>query len=298
MLNNAVYKSCLFLGAGNVEYRTNTTELDELGGLAKLMPITYISFMIASFSISGIPPFNGFVSKWMIYQGLVINIAESRGSIQSILSVFCLIAAMFGSALTLASFMKLLHAVFMGQRLDTAKSSQLKEVPRTMWWPCVILAAICVIFGIFAFILPLKYFIGPVIKEYLRLENYSLLGVWSPVPATLLMLLGLLAGFLIYKFGKFKLLLRRDSAFVGGEVQALQNENAVTGVDFYNSVQEIGVLRFFYKKAQDGVFDIYEQGKKVFMISRIFQLLHNGILPTYLVWVLLGAIGLFFALMR
>ena len=107
MLNNAVYKSCLFFTAGNVEYRAKTTELDELGGLSKLMPVTYIACLIASLSISGVPPFNGFVSKWMIYQGLI-----ETGKAGGHLWLVWLIAAMFGSALTLASFMKLLYAVF------------------------------------------------------------------------------------------------------------------------------------------------------------------------------------------
>jgi formate hydrogenlyase subunit 3/multisubunit Na+/H+ antiporter MnhD subunit len=71
MLNNVLYKSCLFLCAGAVEKQAGTTDLDRLGGLAKAMPITFISCLIAATAISGIPPMNGFTSKWMIYQGLV-----------------------------------------------------------------------------------------------------------------------------------------------------------------------------------------------------------------------------------
>ncbi|MBD3178102.1 MAG: hypothetical protein GF417_00075, partial [Candidatus Latescibacteria bacterium] len=71
MLNHAVYKSGLFLGAGSVEYRTGTAELDELGGLARLMPVTFITTIVTAMSISGVPPFNGFVSKWLVYQGML-----------------------------------------------------------------------------------------------------------------------------------------------------------------------------------------------------------------------------------
>ena len=71
MLNNAIYKYGLFLSAGAVEHRAKTTALDKLGGLARVMPITFVTCVIAALSISGIPPFNGFVSKWMVYQGVI-----------------------------------------------------------------------------------------------------------------------------------------------------------------------------------------------------------------------------------
>ena len=98
MLNNSLYKSCLFLTAGNVEYRTKTTELDDLGGLSRFMPLTYLTCLIASLSICGVPPFNGFVSKWMIYQGLVERM--SNGSGRGVTAI-CLVVALFGSGLTL-----------------------------------------------------------------------------------------------------------------------------------------------------------------------------------------------------
>ncbi|MCU0652462.1 MAG: NADH-quinone oxidoreductase subunit L, partial [Candidatus Omnitrophica bacterium] len=118
VINHAVYKSCLFFTSGNVQFRAKTTEFDKLGGLSRLMPLTYICSVIAGLSLSGIPPFNGFVSKWLIYQGLIFNISGAASRMQSIFSVFALIAAMFGSAMTLAAVMKLLHSVFLGARMN------------------------------------------------------------------------------------------------------------------------------------------------------------------------------------
>ncbi len=69
MLNNAVYKSCLFMTAGSVEQRTGTNDLHKLGGLFSLMPVTALCFLISAAAISGIAPFNGFFSKEMIYEG-------------------------------------------------------------------------------------------------------------------------------------------------------------------------------------------------------------------------------------
>lgn len=296
MLNNVVYKSCLFFTAGNVEYRAKTSELDNLGGLAKLMPLTYISCLIASLSIAGVPPLNGFVSKWMIYQGLLYRIKDGGSHIGLLFSVFCLMAAMFGSGLTLASFMKLIHAVFLGQRLNTSQDEKIKEVSWSMWVPCIALAFICVLFGVFAFAVPLKYFIFPAISAYRPMDASALPGNWSPKLATLLLLMALIIGFIVFKLSKLSF--RRDSAFAGGEISEIKKENMVTGTEFYNTVREIGFLKNIYKRAEGGFFDIYEQGKKIFSVSGIFQYLHNGVLPTYLIWILLGMMGLFFAFLR
>ncbi|MFH0790794.1 MAG: proton-conducting transporter membrane subunit, partial [Candidatus Omnitrophota bacterium] len=103
MVNNALYKSGLFLTAGAVEKQSGTTDLEELGGIASKMPVTFICFIITAVSISGVPPFNGFFSKELVYDG-----ALERGWIFYIIAVL-------GSFFTAASFLKLGHAVFLGK---------------------------------------------------------------------------------------------------------------------------------------------------------------------------------------
>jgi formate hydrogenlyase subunit 3/multisubunit Na+/H+ antiporter MnhD subunit len=285
MLNNSIYKQALFLVSGNVEQKTGTNDLDKLGGLSKVMPFTYISALIASLSISGVPPFNGFVSKWMVYQGLIQCLSANS---QKLIAILCLAAAMFGSGLTLASFMKLIHATFLGQATDQKKSRQIQEVSWTMWLPGIVLASICLIFGVFANQIPLKYFILPAVK------GVTFIGTWYAGLATLLIVIGLVLGLLIFALKGLRLSVRQDSTFVGGELLNLR-ENRVSGTEFYNTVKEFGILKAIYNKAEQGFFDIYEQGRKfIFSISGVFQYLHNGILPTYMVWFLLGMIGLFY----
>ncbi|HAZ10283.1 MAG TPA: hypothetical protein DCY56_04160 [Candidatus Omnitrophica bacterium] len=282
MLNHAIYKCCLFLSAGNVEYKTKTSELDNLGGLSKIMPITFFTTLVASCAISGVPPFNGFFSKWMIYQGLI-----EKGKSGGILWIICLVAAMFGSALTLASFIKLIHAIFLG----TSSKETRDEVSWQMWLPALILAILCIIFGIFAYNIPLKHFIVPILNDAL---NFT--GIWPSLKSTLFLLVGLLVGIIIYMLGNFKGVRISDS-YIGGE--DVQEDMRLSGTEFYNTVKEIRLLRFIYKKAESGFFDIYEQGKSiVFGIGGFFQYLHNGVLPTYLVWTLLGMMGLFLFLLR
>ena len=286
MLNNAIYKGCLFLGVGAVEHKTGTTDLGKLGGLAKAMPVTFVTCLIAALSISGVPPFNGFFSKWMVYQGVI-----ELGKQDSKLWIIWLVAAMFGSALTLASFMKLIHAIFLGRSSEQpSQISAKKEVSFTMWFPMVVLAGLCIIFGVFAYQVPLGLFILPSVAKVL------FLGFWSPSFATLLIIIGIILGLIIYSLGKVRLV-RESSPFIGGEV--LTQEMRVSGERFYQTIEDIGLLNKVYRMAKNKCFDIYEQGKKiVFFFTKKLQYLHNGVLPTYLVWCLLGMIVLFLTLMR
>jgi len=290
MLNNAIYKCCLFLSAGNVEYKTKTSELNNLGGLSKIMPITFLTTLIASCAISGVPPFNGFFSKWMIYQGLI-----EKGKSGGVLWIICLVAAMFGSGITLASFIKLMHAIFLGtpshERRMTNDERRQNEVSWQMWVPVITLAILCLVFGVFAYQIPLKFFIKPALGS-----GFEFIGKWQSLKATLFLFAGLAIGLIIYFLGNFKSV-RMSDPYIGGE--PVGKDMRLSGTEFYNTIKEYGLLRIIYKKAEAGFFDIYEQGKTlVFGIGGFFQYLHNGILPTYLVWTLLGMVGLFLFLLR
>ncbi|MBU4590803.1 MAG: hypothetical protein KKG01_07750 [Candidatus Omnitrophica bacterium] len=289
MLNHAIYKCCLFLSGGNVEYKTKTSGLDSLGGLAKFMPVTFLTTLVASFAISGVPPFNGFFSKWMVYQGLI-----EKGKSGGTLWVFCIVAAMFGSALTLASFIKLLHAIFLGKSKNGIRNTndgQRNEVSITMWLPPVILAGLCIAFGVFAYILPLKYLIGPAMPE-----GFHFIGTWPSLAATAFLVIGLVVGLAIYLCGNFKGV-RETAPYIGGEEAT--KDMRLSGTEFYNTIKEMPLINAIYNKAEKKAFDIYEQGKRIlFSFIRVFQFLHNGVLPTYLVWCLLGIMVLLFTLVR
>ena len=292
MLNHAIYKSCLFFSGGAVEKKGGTTDLKKLGGFAKVMPVTFITFLVASLAISGVPPFNGFASKWMVYQG-VIETAKNGGR----LWVIWLIAAMFGSALTLASFMKLIHAVFLGQPSKEASSKtedgNLREVGPTMWVPTIILATLCIAFGIFAYRLPLKMLILPSLNM-----DVSFTGIWEASLATILMVIGIFLGIAIYFIGTVSKT-RRAEIFVGGEILKDVPEMRLSGVEFYNTIHDIGILKWIYKLADRKMLDIYEVGAKLtFGVNKILRNIHNGILPTYLAWCLLAMGILFYILIR
>lgn len=290
-LNNALYKGCLFLTGGAVEKREGTTDLDKLGGLARYMPITFASCVLASLAISGVPPFNGFVSKWMVYQGII-----ETGKSGSHLWVIWLAAAMFGSALTLASFVKVLHSVFLGVRARQGPGP--REVGPTMALPMIALALACLVFGIF-YSVPLSAFIAPAVDAMPSFHVPAVggwLGSYSAALATLMIVLGIVIGLVLYLVGRFRTS-RVDSAYVGGEV--LPAESRVTGTGFYNTISDMGFFRALCGWAGKTVLDLYEMLKGLsFYAIRGLRAMHNGILSEYLTWVLAGTVVVMAILLR
>jgi len=284
MINHAIYKSCLFLCGGAVEKETGTSELERLGGLVHFMPVVCITCTVAALSISGVPPFNGFASKWLVYQAVITKATATTGIKAALLWMF-LVAAMFGSALTLASFVKVLHSLFFSK-----KPSDLNDIKSPNWFikiPLIILALLCVFFGIFMWF-PLKVFIAPVLGGDFIYFDF---GLWRPVRATVLILISLGAGFLIYLFRYVRTLEVKD-VFVGGET--LDEESIrIPGTHFYGPIKSLSFLKGLYDRAEKGYFDIYNIGKNIASnISGALSIIHTGILSTYLLWILAGLVVL------
>lgn len=146
VLNHAIFKSLLFMGAGMVHHKTGTLTIDVLGGLLKKMKITGGTFLIGSLAISGLPPFNGFVSEFLIYLGGFEGTGLNRMAfISSILAIVSL--AIIGG-LALACFTKVFGVVFQGEaRGSTAEN--VNEKGLTMLLPMLMLAGACVLIGVF-----------------------------------------------------------------------------------------------------------------------------------------------------
>ncbi len=140
MANNSLYKTCLFLGAGAIEFRTGTRSLAAMpGGLGRALAATMACSLVASLAIAGVPPLNGFVSKWQLYAMGILS-----GEASFLLPVAALVA-MFVSLMTLASFLKYLGGAFLGA---TAAPPTVREVPMTMLAPQVVLAVGCLAVGV------------------------------------------------------------------------------------------------------------------------------------------------------
>jgi formate hydrogenlyase subunit 3/multisubunit Na+/H+ antiporter MnhD subunit len=292
MLNNAVYKCCLFLGAGAVEQTTGTADMDELGGLGKKMPLTFIAFLIAALSVSGIPPFNGFVSKWMIYQSIIQMGSTPISAVAKLWPVW-LVVAIFGSAITLAYSVKIIHSVFLSRLPSELKD--VREAPLPMRAPMVVLALLCVVFGIFYHI-PLKLFIYPALN--IGPETAPIFGTWASGLATILIIVGVVLGLLILLAGSIAKNVRAVPTWTCGEVQT-NEQMTVSGTHFYKTVSSMGGLKQLYSGQEKGWFDLYDQGGRLGLaLTGFLRWLHSGILPMYLTWVTLGLLIVLFVVCK
>jgi hydrogenase-4 component B len=150
LVNHVIYKSLLFSTAGSLQFRTGTLNLNRMGGLSSVLPATALAAGIGSLAIAGVPPLNGFASKWLIYEVSII------GGIGFPLFLLFGLTAMFISLVTLASFLKYLGAAYFGQPSAQVASLQGKraEVPAQMQAAQWALGLCCVAFGLFP-LLPL-----------------------------------------------------------------------------------------------------------------------------------------------
>jgi formate hydrogenlyase subunit 3/multisubunit Na+/H+ antiporter MnhD subunit len=278
MINHALYKSGLLLSAGCIEYRTGEENIDELGGLSKAMPITFVAALIFAMSISGVPPLNGFASKWMIYQG-IIDFGSGSG-IANKLWVIWLGLAVLGSALTLASFIKLIGGIFLSRRRPSLEN--VREVPFLMWLPLAILALFCIGFGVFATNVIVPKLFMPIAGEF------QFMGFWNSSFVSLLVLISLVIGIILYLALNLKKF-RKEDSFIGGET--IQDQASFATPEFYKTIGEFRFFSWIYKKAEEKWFDIYDLSKKfVLRVSHLFSEAHSGVLPDYIIWACAGLI--------
>ncbi len=128
IVNHSLFKSLLFYAAGSVYLKTHTRNLNKLGGLIKKMPFTAFAFLIGAIAISGIPPFNGFISEFIIYNGFFEGIKQS-GLVFPMLMMFGVLALALIGGLAMFCFTKAFGVVFLG----TARSNEASHAKEVGW---------------------------------------------------------------------------------------------------------------------------------------------------------------------
>ena len=290
-MNHTLFKGLLFLAAGAVLHQTGTTDLDRLGGLSRKMPWTTVLFLIGAFSISGIPPFNGFASKWMIYQATYQKAVES-GNIGFLLVT---IIALVTSVLTLASFVKVSQSVFFGQL--PRELENVKEVSFGMRLAMGIFALLCVLTGLFPNLVT-TYITEPAAKAVFSVAQYisamgfdasgvaaenavsfAHVGVWEPISWLLILCIALLSVTIVAVASKYDNVSQRSGdavdskyeLFYGGEAQEFSQ---VGGGDLF----------WGFKHNWRGYFDVMHR-------------LHSGVVNDYALWAVVDlALVLLFSL--
>jgi len=159
LLNHSVMKSLLFLTAGSIDYAGGGKDLREMSGISKSMPFTAKMNLIASLSVSGIPPFGGFFSKLIIIVACLQKGYLGYG-----------VCAVIGSILTLSAFMKVQKFAFFGEIKDSSRN--IKEAPLLMRFSMAFLALFCVIGGLM--LLPgMRFFISDAVQVVVKGTGYS-----------------------------------------------------------------------------------------------------------------------------
>jgi formate hydrogenlyase subunit 3/multisubunit Na+/H+ antiporter MnhD subunit len=280
MINHAMYKSCLFLTSGAVEFRTGSTDLKKLGGVGKLMPVTFTCFIIAAAAISGVPPFNGFFSKELVYDAAL----ECHWIFYA--------GALLGSFLTGASFLKLGHAVFLGERGEL--SAKAKEAPISMLLPMIAIAGGCVYFGV-ANHVPLNNLIVPIIGAQ-RAAGHHFAGFPENTFLVIMTFAVLLAAYINHMYGVSKTGKgsgASDHIHYAPVFHSIYDNAEKRMFDPYDIgmalIQRFAEVSWKIDRGIDWMYNTMAVGTAKYL-SRSVRGFHNGEYATYIVWTTIGAV--------
>ena len=148
VLNHAVFKGLLFLGAGAVVMTTGTRQIEQFGGLLRRMPWTGLFFLVGAMAISGLPPLNGFASEWLTFQAFLYGFGDLREPFVHFLFPAGGALLALTTALAGACFVKAFGISFLALPRTPAAAAA-REVPAVMLAPQALLAALCLVLGLF-----------------------------------------------------------------------------------------------------------------------------------------------------
>ena len=134
VFNHATYQAALFMSVFAVIHRTGTADLNSLGGLFSRMPLSFLVMLFGIIGLAGLPPMNGFVSKWLIYRSLITEGMP-----------LLFVAAVIGTLGTILSVYKLIHNTFLGQL--RAEHEEVREAPLSMLIPMLLLSTVVFVTG-------------------------------------------------------------------------------------------------------------------------------------------------------
>jgi hydrogenase-4 component B len=211
LLNHSVFKSLLFFVTGGVYQKTHLLDMEHLGGLVKFMPFSTVAFLIGSIAISAMPPFNGFVSEFFIYWGILKGLLAGK-TLLSITMIFTFAALAFIGAMALLSFTKVFGIAFLGNSRSEFHETP-AEVSYTMKFVMMIQMIIIILIGVFpqhAFSIIALVSKKLLIGRELPFDPAPYIYTLNGVSTGLLIFIGLFAGLFLFRV----LLLRKRSVYL------------------------------------------------------------------------------------
>lgn len=146
LLNHAMFKGLLFMGAGAVVYAAHTRNMNQMGGLARAMPWTSVFFLVGAVAISAIPPLNGFVSEWFVFQSLFIASKSNLAVLHIFAPLFAVLLGLVG-AMAAMTFVKAYGTSFTGLP-RSVHAREAVEVPGSMLAGMSVLAIAAILLGL------------------------------------------------------------------------------------------------------------------------------------------------------
>jgi len=177
VMSHGIFKALLFLCAGSILHATETTDMKQLGGLRKAMPITFIASVVGAFSLMGLPPFNGFWSKDLL---VAAAFEAELYPVVLIIGVTCVLTVLYS--------LRWIAMIFLGEKSEYLKEHHVHESPPVMAVPLMILAAASCVSG---FLLP--FFAG-----YMHIEHEFGIELIPLAFSTIVLLAGGIPAYLIY----------------------------------------------------------------------------------------------------
>ena len=224
---HGIFKAMLFFAVGAIQYRTGTTNLNEISGLIRRMPLTFITALFGIITVSGVPPLAGFAGKWMLYESLI----QSN-------HYFLVVVIFFASTAAFLYLYRFIFSLFLGQEEEETKD--VKEAPLSMTVPMIILSILTLLFGVYPGLL-----LDPISSAMTYLGNFSntyetsvLFNSWGNLVdmntviisiASIFVLVAIIITIVGYK--KTRYVTTKD-IHTSGEIPT-ENENLTYAVDFY-----------------------------------------------------------------
>lgn len=274
ILNHSIFKELLFLSAGSVYIKTHTRDIEILGGLIKSMPFSAVLFLIGSVAICGLPPFNGFISEFLIYFSMLKGLAVKDFFVLIVL-LFSIAGLALVGTMAVLCFTKAFSIIFLGMPRSENAKAPTSDCEKSMLMPMGFLAILTLLIGIFP-----QYVFDVVLKPACFIANAQAIPYDSCanlMQTISLCAFGFIAFTLVLLLVKFKFSNKVDMHQTWGCGYDRANNRMQYSASSYAS-PFLSMLRPLFKK----IFDI-EKPKHLFPKSAHFSLHIDDIEEAYVI---------------
>ncbi len=273
IINYLTYQVLIVFAIASVEYRTGTTNLNKLGGLIKKMPVSYLALLFGIIGLAGLPPMNGFVSKWFIYRALILGGYP-----------FLAIAAVIGTLGTILSVYKLIHNMFLGQLPE--RYENVKEVSFSMQLPMWILMVVVLGLGIFpglamGLIAKIQGALGLAVVPYSLYGIQASAGQLDMLVVSAVFTGGILVSWIIYLLGRRRKHVGQYNNYAGGH---FLNKNVAYNFNyqFYAAIEHVidPYRKKIIERTERGIAGLTDA------VSEYVRRIYTGMINTYSLYII------------